>query len=93
MTAKTPDIPSYSQIACVGAGLSAVALGATLKRWYNLEDIHFFERHPTSGGTWYINTYPGSFTHYCRFFFIILTARMQDAAAMSLAHCTAFPLL
>lgn len=63
MTAKTPDVPSYSQIACVGAGLSAVALGATLKRWYNLEDIRFFERHPTSGGTWYINTYPGPFMH------------------------------
>ena len=59
MTSKSIDPPSYSQIACVGAGLSAVALGATLKRWYDLEDICFFERHPTSGGTWYINTYPG----------------------------------
>lgn len=59
MTPKPVDAPSYSQIACVGAGLSAVALGATLKRWYDLEDIQFFERHPNSGGTWYINTYPG----------------------------------
>lgn len=60
MTSKPIDPPSYSQVACVGAGLSAVALGATLKRWYDLEDIRFFERHPTSGGTWYISTYPGS---------------------------------
>lgn len=59
MTSKTAEVPSYSQIACVGAGLSAVALGATLKRWYDLDDIQFFERHPTNGGTWYINTYPG----------------------------------
>ncbi|GFF56966.1 monooxygenase [Aspergillus udagawae] len=48
--------PSFSQIACVGAGLSAVALGATLQRWYGLEDIQFFEKHPATGGTWYINT-------------------------------------
>lgn len=58
MTSKS-EPPSYSQISCVGAGLSAVALGATLKRWYDLDDIQFFERHPNSGGTWYINTYPG----------------------------------
>ncbi|KAL4812964.1 hypothetical protein BDW67DRAFT_178321 [Aspergillus spinulosporus] len=39
--------------------VSAVAPGATLKRWYNIEDIRFFERHPSSAGIWYINTYPG----------------------------------
>ncbi|KAJ9483426.1 hypothetical protein VN97_g9979 [Penicillium thymicola] len=61
MTSKPSDAPSFSQIACVGAGLSAVALGATLKRWYGMEYIHFFERHPASGGTWYINTYPGEY--------------------------------
>ncbi|KAE8370649.1 hypothetical protein BDV27DRAFT_167514 [Aspergillus caelatus] len=59
MASKSADLPTYSQIACVGAGLSAVALGATLQRWYGLEDIRFFERYPTSGGTWYINSYPG----------------------------------
>ncbi|KAG2019071.1 hypothetical protein GB937_005362 [Aspergillus fischeri] len=59
MTSKPSEAPSFSQIACVGAGLSAVALGATLQRWYGLEDIQFFERHPATGGTWYINTYPG----------------------------------
>ncbi|PYH91801.1 dimethylaniline monooxygenase, partial [Aspergillus ellipticus CBS 707.79] len=56
----SPDVPSYSQIACVGTGLTAVALGATLQRWYGLDDIHFFDRHPTSGGTWSINSYPGA---------------------------------
>ncbi|RDH14001.1 FAD/NAD(P)-binding domain-containing protein [Aspergillus niger ATCC 13496] len=53
------DTPSYSQIACIGTGLSAIALGATLQRWYGFEDIRFFDRHPASGGTWYTNSYPG----------------------------------
>lgn len=59
MVSESAGVPSFSQIACVGTGLSAVALGATLKRWYDLEDIRFFDRHPNNGGTWYINTYPG----------------------------------
>ncbi|KAF9893639.1 hypothetical protein FE257_010951 [Aspergillus nanangensis] len=54
-----PVTPSYSQIACVGTGLSAIALGATLKRWYSLDDIRFFDRQSDCGGTWFINTYPG----------------------------------
>ncbi|KAL2862407.1 flavin-containing monooxygenase [Aspergillus lucknowensis] len=53
------SIPSYSQIACVGTGISAIALGATLKRWYQLDDIRFFERNDDCGGTWHINSYPG----------------------------------
>jgi cation diffusion facilitator CzcD-associated flavoprotein CzcO len=60
MSQQAPkSIPSYSQIACVGAGISAIGLGATLKRWYSLDDIRFFERHDDCGGTWHINTYPG----------------------------------
>jgi cation diffusion facilitator CzcD-associated flavoprotein CzcO len=58
--ADNTPIPSYSQIACVGTGLSAIALGATLKRWYSLEDIRFFEREREAGGTWNINRYPGT---------------------------------
>lgn len=54
------SIPSYSQVACVGTGLSAIALGATLKRWYNFGDIRFFDRQNDCGGTWYINSYPGT---------------------------------
>ncbi|PLN86438.1 monooxygenase [Aspergillus taichungensis] len=50
---------SYSQVACIGAGLSAIALGASLKRWYKIDNIRFFERHEESGGTWAINSYPG----------------------------------
>ena len=50
---------SYSQVACIGAGLSAIALGATLKRWYKNDQVRFFERHEESGGTWAINSYPG----------------------------------
>ncbi|KAL5342085.1 hypothetical protein BJX70DRAFT_410826 [Aspergillus crustosus] len=60
MAEQTPKpIPTYSQIACVGAGISAIALGATLKRWYQLDDIRFFERHGDCGGTWHISSYPG----------------------------------
>lgn len=57
----TPALPSYSQVACIGAGASAIALGASLKRWYGLEDIRFFERQTDYGGTWHINTYPGKY--------------------------------
>ncbi len=51
---------TYSQFACIGSGFSAIALGATLKRWYNLDDIAFFERHSDLGGTWFISQYPGT---------------------------------
>lgn len=54
------DDQSYSLIACIGTGFSGIGVGAQLKRWYNETDIVFFERHETSGGTWWINTYPGS---------------------------------
>ena len=54
------SLPSYSQVACIGAGASGIALGATLKRWYGLEDIQYFERQADCGGTWHINTYPGT---------------------------------
>jgi cation diffusion facilitator CzcD-associated flavoprotein CzcO len=50
---------SYSKIACVGTGVSAIGLGATLKRWYDEGDIIFFERSKQPGGTWNINQYPG----------------------------------
>ncbi|EEH34998.2 monooxygenase [Paracoccidioides lutzii Pb01] len=53
------DGSSYTQIACIGSGLSGVALGATLKRWYNFDDIRFFDRNAGSGGTWWANGYPG----------------------------------
>lgn len=56
---KAPDTPTYSQFACVGTGFSAIGLGATLKRWYGIGDIKFFERHSDLGGTWFINQYPG----------------------------------
>ncbi|KND86224.1 Baeyer-Villiger monooxygenase [Tolypocladium ophioglossoides CBS 100239] len=42
----------YSQFACIGSGVSAIALGATLKRWYGITDVHFFERHSALGGTY-----------------------------------------
>ncbi|WDK16574.1 hypothetical protein CGRA01v4_07857 [Colletotrichum graminicola] len=56
---KTSGPASYTQFACVGTGFSAIALGATLKRWHGIGDIRFFERHSELGGTWFINQYPG----------------------------------
>lgn len=50
---------SYSLFSCIGTGFAAIALGAQLKRWYGIEDIQFFERHSSLGGTWFINKYPG----------------------------------
>ncbi|KYK59859.1 hypothetical protein DCS_00993 [Drechmeria coniospora] len=50
----------YSQFACIGSGFSAIGLGATLKRWYGITDVRFFERHEDLGGTWFVNTYPGA---------------------------------
>lgn len=50
----------YSQFACIGSGFAAIGLGATLKRWYGITDVRFFERHGDLGGTWFINTYPGT---------------------------------
>ncbi|KAF9875446.1 hypothetical protein CkaCkLH20_07266 [Colletotrichum karsti] len=49
----------YSQFACVGTGFSGIGLGATLRRWYNIGDIRFFERNDDLGGTWLVNQYPG----------------------------------
>ncbi|KAF6807265.1 ATP-binding cassette [Colletotrichum sojae] len=56
---KTPQVPSYTQFACVGTGFSGIGLGATLKRWYGIGDVRFFERNDKLGGTWYVNQYPG----------------------------------
>ncbi|PHH72655.1 hypothetical protein CDD80_4395 [Ophiocordyceps camponoti-rufipedis] len=50
---------TYSQFACIGVGFSGIALGATLKRWHNIQDVRFFERRPDIGGTWSANRYPG----------------------------------
>jgi cation diffusion facilitator CzcD-associated flavoprotein CzcO len=51
---------SYSRFAIIGTGLSGIGLGATLKRWYDLDDIHYFERQSQPGGTWLQNQYPGT---------------------------------
>ncbi|KAK3997876.1 hypothetical protein QBC44DRAFT_354362 [Cladorrhinum sp. PSN332] len=52
--------PHYTQFICIGAGFSGIALGATLKRWYGIDDVIFFERGRELGGTWHWNRYPGA---------------------------------
>lgn len=64
----TEDAVSYSQFACVGTGFSAIGLGATLQRWYGIDDIAFFEKHEKLGGTWFINQYPGIFLDWLFWF-------------------------
>lgn len=59
MESKGDSHRNYSQFACVGTGFSAIGLGATLKRWYCITDIRFFERNDALGGTWHANQYPG----------------------------------
>lgn len=49
----------YTRFAVVGFGISGIGVGASLKRWYGIDDVCFFERHDTLGGTWHINKYPG----------------------------------
>ena len=78
MDSYTEAPVSYSQFACVGTGFSAIGLGATLNRWYNIHDIVFFEQHSKLGGTWFINQYPG---------------RLNLAAYFPLSLHTAQPLL
>ena len=58
-SSEDAQIFSYSQFACIGSGFSAIAVGATLQRWYGIDDVRFFESQPTLGGTWFANQYPG----------------------------------
>lgn len=50
---------TYSQFACIGTGFSGIALGCTIKRWYGITDIRFFDQNSDLGGTWFANQYPG----------------------------------
>lgn len=57
--APPASVVLYTQFACVGTGFSGIGLGATLRRWYQTGDVHFFERNAELGGTWHANRYPG----------------------------------
>ncbi|PHH90450.1 hypothetical protein CDD83_3625 [Cordyceps sp. RAO-2017] len=61
---KSQQPSSFSKVACIGSGISAIAVGATLKRWYGITDVCFFERHNHLGGTWFINQYPGIYSFH-----------------------------
>ena len=52
--------PKYTDVVCIGAGLSGIALGARLKAHYPHSSVHFYERNTDLGGTWHVNTYPGA---------------------------------
>lgn len=59
--------PSYSQFACIGTGFSGIALGCSIKRWYGISDVRFFEKNDDLGGTWLVNQYPGTNASLARF--------------------------
>ena len=86
MAAHTEQKPSYSQFACIGTGFSAIALGATLKRWYGITDICFFERHKQLGGTWFVNKYPGTVASFSLFLFFGKKKPQQSASLKAEHH-------
>ncbi|KAF8518321.1 hypothetical protein JB92DRAFT_3088036 [Gautieria morchelliformis] len=49
----------YTEVLCIGLGLSGVCLGVQLQRKYQFTDVHFYERDASHSGTWYVNRYPG----------------------------------
>lgn len=51
--------PTYTRFAVIGSGFSGIGFGATLQRWYGIDDVRIFEREADLGGTWYMNRYPG----------------------------------
>jgi cation diffusion facilitator CzcD-associated flavoprotein CzcO len=53
----------YTEVLCIGVGLSGVCLGVQLQRKYKFTDIHFYERNASHSGTWYVNRYPDKSTH------------------------------
>ncbi|CAZ81517.1 unnamed protein product [Tuber melanosporum] len=52
--------PKYTDVVCIGTGLSGIALGARLKTHYPHASAHFYDRNTNLGGTWHANTYPGA---------------------------------
>lgn len=51
----------YSEVVCIGLGLSGICLGVQLKRKWNFEDMHFYDRNEAHSGTWLVNHYPGEY--------------------------------
>lgn len=49
----------YSEVLCVGVGMSGVCLGVQLQRKFGFTDIHFYDRNASYSGTWLVNRYPG----------------------------------
>ena len=47
------------RVAVVGAGFGGVLAGIKLKQ-QGIEDFQIFEKESNLGGTWFLNTYPGS---------------------------------
>ncbi|GJJ08852.1 hypothetical protein Clacol_003072 [Clathrus columnatus] len=50
----------YSDLVCIGTGLSGIGLGAQLKRKLKFESMHFYDRNESYSGTWWSNHYPGA---------------------------------
>ncbi|KAF8591651.1 FAD/NAD(P)-binding domain-containing protein [Ramaria rubella] len=58
MPAGSPS-PKYTEVLCIGFGLSGICLGVQLQRKFGFTDIHFYDRNSNPSGTWWANRYPG----------------------------------
>ncbi|KAL3443415.1 hypothetical protein BJX65DRAFT_199635 [Aspergillus insuetus] len=47
------------RVIIIGGGISGIAMACRLKRDYNLDNYHIYDRQAGLGGTWWANTYPG----------------------------------
>ncbi|KAL2808311.1 hypothetical protein BJX63DRAFT_424697 [Aspergillus granulosus] len=54
----TPSRPPC-RVIIIGGGVSGIAMACRLKRDYNLDNYHIYDRQSGLGGTWWANTYPG----------------------------------
>lgn len=54
---STPTLPQH-EVLVVGAGFGGIAAGVKLRK-AGIDDFVIVDKHPSVGGTWFINKYPG----------------------------------
>lgn len=50
---------SEPRLIIIGSGVAGIALACRLRSQYGYQNFTIYEREPSIGGTWYLNTYPG----------------------------------
>lgn len=54
---STHTLPQH-EVLVVGAGFGGIAAGVRLRR-AGIDDFVIVDKHPSVGGTWFVNKYPG----------------------------------